>query len=342
MPEFRGLATLVGSFPHKDADSALDLIFKYVPQILSWPQLPKRDIREGMVAQYSEGLPCIRLSKDGLYLDESNKEKELEDFYAGVIDKNIENFKVSEDYAQGLWHFYRRLKSSDLSKVRYLKCHVTGPFTFAASIKDASGKPLLHDEVFMQVVIKGLAMKALWQIELFKEFKKDIILFFDEPYLGCFGSGFTPINRETVVAGLKDLTAMVAQKGVYIGVHCCGNTDWSIFTDVEGIDIINFDAFDYLEKVTLYAQDIGKFLERGGCLCWGVVPTNEFNSKISRETLLDKLQAGINTFQNKGVNKDLLGVRMLVSPSCGLGSLEIEVVEKILKLLAEVAQGLKG
>jgi len=341
MQRLKGLATLVGSFPHQDADEALDLIFKYVPSILSWPQLPRRDIREGMVAQFSEGMPCVRLSKKGLYLDESNKEKELEDFYAGVIDKNIENFKISEEYAQGLWRFYRRLKDLDLSKVQYLKCHVTGPFTFAASIKDASGKPLLHDEVFMQAIIKGLGMKALWQVDLFKDLGKDIILFFDEPYLGCFGSGFTPINRENVVAGLKDLTSMVKQDGVYIGLHCCGNTDWSIFTDVEGIDIINFDAFSYLEKVTLYSQDIGKFLERGGTLCWGIVPTNEFTSKITPKSLLDKLQAGINTFKNKGVRENLLCNRMLISPSCGLGSLEPEKAEAILKLLVGLLQEIK-
>jgi methionine synthase II (cobalamin-independent) len=341
MTVLKALATLIGSFPHKNADEALDLIFQYASAIPCWPQLPKRDTKEGMVAQFSEGLPCLKLSNKGLYLDESNKEEELEDFYAAIIDKDIQKFEISEDYSQGLWRFYQRLEDSDLSKISYIKCQITGPFTFAAGINDASGRPILHDAVFMQAVIKGLAMKALWQIELFRKFKKEIILFFDEPYLSCFGSGFTPINRENVVAGLKDLASTVKSKGVFLGVHCCGNTDWSIFTDVEAIDIINFDAFGFLEKVTLYAQYIGKFLERDGALCWGIVPTQEFSEKISKKILLDKIKEGMDVFKNKGVREDLLRERMLVSPACGLGSLEPIKIEPILKLLAQVSQDMR-
>ncbi|MDD5044756.1 MAG: methionine synthase [Candidatus Omnitrophica bacterium] len=341
MSQLKGSATLIGSFPYKDADEALDLIFQYAPAIPSWPQLPRRDAKEGMVAQYSEGLPCLKMSGKGLYLDESDKEANLEAFYAAVIDKDIQKFEISEDYSQGLWRFYQRLENSDLSKIKYIKCHVTGPFTFAAGINDASGRPILHDAVFMQAVIKGLSMKALWQIELFRKFKKEIILFFDEPYLSCFGSGFTPINRENVVAGLKDLTSTVKSKDVLLGIHCCGNTDWSMFTDVEGIDIINFDAFEFLEKVTLYAQDIGKFLARDGALCWGIVPTQEFSDKISKKMLIDKIKSGIDTFKNKGVKETLLLERILVSPACGLGSLEPAKIEPILKLLAQISQDLR-
>ena len=61
MVNIKGLATGIGSLPHTDSDKALDLIFKYTPQVPFWPQLPKRDKREGMVIQYSQGLPCLRL-----------------------------------------------------------------------------------------------------------------------------------------------------------------------------------------------------------------------------------------------------------------------------------------
>jgi preprotein translocase subunit SecD len=52
---FGGRPTAIRRFRNeKDADEALDLIFKYVPDIPFWPQLPRRDVREGMVAQFSE------------------------------------------------------------------------------------------------------------------------------------------------------------------------------------------------------------------------------------------------------------------------------------------------
>ena len=71
MKNLKGLATGVGSLPHKEIGAALDLIFAYLPSIPFWPQLPKRDIREGMVAQFSENLPCLKVARDGLFFDGS-------------------------------------------------------------------------------------------------------------------------------------------------------------------------------------------------------------------------------------------------------------------------------
>ena len=61
MLKLKGLATGIGSLPHHNVDAALDLIFQYIPNIPFWPQLPKRDIREGMVAQFSENLPFLKI-----------------------------------------------------------------------------------------------------------------------------------------------------------------------------------------------------------------------------------------------------------------------------------------
>ena len=81
MKNLKGLATGVGSLPHQDADSALDLIFKYLPSIPFWPQLSKRDSREGMVAQFSENIPSLKVNHSGVYFDEQGKEEALEKFY---------------------------------------------------------------------------------------------------------------------------------------------------------------------------------------------------------------------------------------------------------------------
>ena len=42
----RCLATAIGSFPHKDAGEACDLILKSIPDIPIWPQLPAIDFRD--------------------------------------------------------------------------------------------------------------------------------------------------------------------------------------------------------------------------------------------------------------------------------------------------------
>ncbi len=337
MKELSGLATGIGSLPHTDAKKAVELVLKYCPQIPFWPQLPRRDIREGMIAQFSEGLPCLKLTDKGVVFDAENKERELEEFYEKVIARQLEYFKISPDYARGLYAFNERLSKSDLKDVKAVKCHITGPLTFAASIKDDKGALLMHDEVFMQAVIKGLGMKALWQIKFLKGLGKKIIIFIDEPYLACLGSGYTSINKETVMKHLKELTREMKYEDVLVGVHCCGNTDWPVFTDTQGIDIINFDAFGFLDKLLLYADNLKEFFNRGGMLCWGIVPTQEFSAKIRPAALIDKINGGINALVKKGMDKKTASENLLLSPACGLGTMEPAKAEAILKLLSQVS-----
>ena len=339
MIKIKGLATGIGSLPYtQDAQEALDLIFKYLPDIPFWPQLPKRDIRESMVAQYSQNLPCLRISRDGLFFETKEKDRGLEIFYERLIAGDRDYFQISRDFALGLHAFYQRLEKGGLARIQFIKCQITGPFTFAASIKDERGIALLYDEVFMQALIKGLLMKALWQIEHFAKFGKKIIVFIDEPYLGCFGSAYTPINREDVVSGLTELTEGIKAQGALTGVHCCGNTDWSIFTDIQTIDIINFDAYSFLDKFTLYAVNLNAFLKKGGLISWGIVPTQEFSAKVKAENLVGRIRDGIDMLAKKGVDRELLLENLLITPACGLGTLGIDMPEKIFSVLSEVSE----
>lgn len=338
MKELKGLATGIGSLPHTDAEEAVDLVFKYLPEIPFWPQLPKRGPKEGMVAQFSENLPCLRMTGDGLIFEPRRQDEELETFYGKVIAGDLEHFKIGREFAAGLYSFYNRLKKTGPPKgMRALKCHITGPFSFAASINDEKDAPLLHEPVFMQAIIKGLSMKALWQLKLFKNFAEKIIVFIDEPYLAAFGSAYTPVNREGVVRAMTELAGEIKSQGVATGVHCCGNTDWSIFTDIESIDIINFDAFSFLERFVLYADNLKGFLNRGGSICWGIVPTQDFSGAVTADLLVKKIKAGIDLLAKKGLDSQMLLDNLLVSPSCGLGALNKEKTSQIFALLAETA-----
>lgn len=337
MRDIKGLATGIGSLPYKDTDVALDLIFKYAPKIPFWPQLPKRDARERMVAQCSQGLPCLRLNQKDVSFDSSNQEQELTEFYEHIISEDVEYFRISADFAAGLRQFLGRLEKADLGQIEYIKGQICGPFTFAASINDSEGRPILHNPVFLQAVKEGLAMKARWQINLFKKFNKPIILFFDEPYLAALGSGFTALNRNEVVAGLAEFIEKIKSPEALIGVHCCGNTDWSIFTEIPKIDIISFDAFNFLERILLYAEELLGFFKRGGILAWGIVPTEGFGPEINARALAAKLKNAFNLLINKGIEQEMLKRRMIVTPSCGLGTLNYDKAESIFKCLDELS-----
>ena len=341
------LATGIGSMPQKEPQEALDLIFKYTPFVPFWPQLPKRDIREGMCLQFSEGFPFLKISEKEIIYERKDSEKNLEDFYSHIINEDIDYFKITSDFALGLYLFYERLKKINLKEIQFIKLQITGPFTFLGSIKDAEGNLVLQDETIMEAVSKGLTMKALWQIKFFKEFKKRMILFFDEPYLSCFGSAYTPVNREEIIKILsrifKELKELVYQKfslspkDLLLGIHCCGNTDWSIFLEMDNLDILSFDAFGFADKLLLYSSQIKGFLKRKGILCWGIVPTLEFNDEIDEFFLLDKFNSILDEFIKKGLDKDLVLDRLILSPACGLGNLEEVKSKRILELLSKIS-----
>ncbi|MDP2927833.1 MAG: hypothetical protein Q8N80_03415 [Candidatus Omnitrophota bacterium] len=337
MSYLKGLATGIGSLPLTDAQIAVDLILRYVPAAPFWPQLPKCNVREGMLAQFSENLPGLKFDAGDLHFIAGDKEKELELFYDRFIAQDLEYFKISPDFARGLHAFYERLNSMDLSGVEFIKCQVTGPFTFCSGITDVEGKIILHDEVLMQAMVKGLGMKALWQLEYFKKFGKKMIMFFDEPYLTGVGSAYTPVNRNEVIDVYSELTDTLKSQGSLIGIHCCGNTDWSMLTDTVGIDIINFDAFNFQERFVLYADNLNRFLKKGGIICWGIVPTQEFNTDQSPELLVQKIKFGLGLLVKKGIDRQLLLERLLISPACGLGTLDAQKAEGILSLLNQTS-----
>ncbi len=54
--------------------------------------------------------------------------------------------------------------------------------------------------MLFDAVVKGLAMKAAWQIQELKQFDKPVIIFIDEPAMESLGSGFSAVSSE-VVAG---------------------------------------------------------------------------------------------------------------------------------------------
>lgn len=340
--DLKGLATGIGSVPFIDADQAVERIFASLPDAPFWPQLPKRDFREGMVAQYTEQIPGLKATQEGIIFDRNAADTQLEAFYERIIAGDHQHFRISRDFAAGFYSYVGQLEDGGAQRARLLKGHVTGPLTFAAGILDEQGVSLLHDDVYMQVIIKGLVMKAQWQTASLRSFGRPMLIFFDEPYMGSFGSAFTPLDRPKALATLGEFAEGIKQPDVLVGVHCCGNTDWSIFCEIPAIDVINFDAFSYLDTFVIYAKPLQQFLARGGFICWGAVPTQEFGPGVTRQSLIERVQRGIDMLAARGVDRDLLGRQLLLSPSCGLGTLKPDKAEAILAALADLSSHFKA
>ena len=341
--DFNCIATGIGSLPLVNADEAAALSLRFLPEAPIWPQLPKKNFREHMDGQYSETLPGLRVDekKQRFFIDTAKDlTPELERYFERYLEKDHAFFRITEEYAAGLYGFLRALKNGVPPSARFLKGHITGPLTMGISLRDEAGRDIIHNDVLFDAVVKGLAMKAVWQIETLGQFGLPVIIFIDEPAMESLGSAFSAVSAEVVSEKLNEIIDAVHEAGGIAGIHCCGNADWPMLFRTR-IDIVNFDAFGYLDKVLLYPDDIKAFYGRGGTLAWGIVPTGAFTGRETAADLIAKLEAGMQRLEDHGIDRKTILRQCIITPSCGMGSLLPEQAIAILQLLGNVSESMK-
>ena len=85
-----------------------------------------------------------------------------------------------------------------------------------------------------------------------------------------------------------------------------------------------------------------EFLEKGGILAWGIVPTSEKINTETPESLVKKLKADVKSLAEKGIEESLIWDRCLVTPSCGTGSLTVDLADNIFSQLPAVSKILRS
>ena len=172
-----------------------------------------------------------------------------------------------------------------------------------------------------------------------REISPNPIIFVDEPYLVSLGSVFTPIPEEKVPVLLEEVFKGI--KGIK-GLHCCGNTDWSVLLDTT-TDILSFDAYNYASSLSTHSAKVKSFLQRGGNIAWGIVPNEEEAlAKESLPSLRDRLEEAMAPFTRDGVKFKQIIAQGLITPSCTLASLSLEAANRTLELTAELSRDLRS
>jgi methionine synthase II (cobalamin-independent) len=330
--EFNCLPTIIGTMPHTDPAAACAQVIKYLKDIPAWPQLPRRSFKENMYAQFSQGFPGIVVSDDRVYVDRAlDLDGPLEKLYAAYLEDDVDKYAVSADYAAGLHAF---LGTRGL-KPPMVKGHITGPVSWGLTVTDNNRRSIIYDDVLADAAAKFLRLKASWQEKALKRISPHTIIFVDEPYMSSFGSAFIPISREQVISLLEEVFRGI--EGLK-GIHCCGNTDWSVILETS-LDILSLDAYNYAESLSLYPAEMKAFLNRNGVIAWGIVPNDGASlGKESAASLKDRLEEAIAPFTRNGLPFQQLLAQSLLTPSCTLASLSEDGAEQALELLVELSQ----
>ena len=286
------ITTLIGSFPYPDSAALCPRLASEI-QIPAWPQLPRRTFRENMYTQYSAGLPGIVVddAHQKVYFDTSGDlSPALEEFYGRYLADDVDSFALPADYAAG---FYTMLDTLKSTSGEWAKGHVTGPISFGLTVVDQDLRSSLYNEQLADPIVKQMAFNARWQIRQLKQARSNVIIFVDEPYMASFGSAFISLSREQVITMLNEVFDAIHAEGALAGVHCCGNTDWSVLMETS-VDILNLDAYEYLDNLALYPNEVRAFLDRGGNIAWGIIPNNEAIFNVTPEGLAQRLRAACN------------------------------------------------
>ena len=106
------------------------------------------------------------------------------------------------------------------------------------------------------------------------------------------------------------------------GIHCCGNTEWSILIDA-GVDIVNFDAFAFGDTIAMYGKAMRQHLD--GADIWRLGRGARLRRRSANRrwrSLVAKFEQGVDKLVAKGGHKQQQVLEQaMVTPSCGTGSM---------------------
>lgn len=330
----------IGSLPHTNLKDAMDLVKKDFSKIPFWPQLAKINKSEDMIFQFLEGMPSFFCDSDKIYLDTEYDEffEEMEAFFndyeeiqADINSEKLDKYAITTSCA-----FPELLKIVKDLKPNYVKAQIVGPFTLATSLCSKDGCCAIYDDTLKEIILKTLTLKALWQIREIKRANPltTPIVFIDEPSISQLGtSAFVTISQNDVLEMLEEVSSIIKANGAMSAIHCCGKCDWAVPLK-SGVDIINFDAYSFAQNLSVFKNQVEMFLERGGKIAWGVVPTLDKAAleKTDIKDLEDRFSKAVKYLTNKGVDEKLIIENSIITPSCGAGGLSEDLAQKAMDL----------
>ncbi len=344
------LSTLIGSLPVDGYQNALELINKYTPQIPLWPQMPSNPL-EGMMNQFIEGLPGV-IEEDGktyFNLEYDGFENDQLKFYEEYLinsenHKNLlkSRFNVSENRAVGIYNIKKSIQTS--TEKHALKGQVTGPFTLLVGLVDQNKRLGYYNQDFRDMAVKNLAMKAAWQVEFLKDQNLPTIIFIDEPALAGLGSSsYISIDKNDIKQDLSEVINAIKKSGGLAGIHVCANTDWNFLLSID-LDILSFDSHGYFDRFITCKPQIHDFLDRGGIVAWGIIPTDNTDiiNKSTTDQLVDLWEMQIDQLVGGKWDKKSIFKQSMITPSCGTGALDLESSMKVLDLTQSVSNTIRN
>ncbi len=314
-----GTATSIGSLPHRDRDAAVAFVLDHTPGLPASPSLPALEPREGMLAQAAWGIRGVTVAQDGtLAVDPRRLDPD-----APVGDRCMAGVPFAT---------LRAFLAAVAARTEPIKLQVTGPVTLGLALRAAGADP----DVAFAVASRAVRARALQLIARAHASvpAAPLVVFVDEPSLAGGLGPAGPLGAERTIDLVSGALAAIEPHAVS-GVHCCGRTDWRVLLQA-GPQVLSLPAG---AGITASAGALAGFLERGGWVAWGAVPTD---GPVGESAL--RLWRALSThwrdLVQAGCDPSRLRRQALVTPVCGLALHDEGHADQVFELTRAVARRL--
>ncbi len=314
-----GASIGIGSLPHVDVHAAAAFSVGEF-EIATVPTLPARSPEAGMIGQLAAAIPGVRIV-DGRPVCDDTFDRSLAEV-GSPVDLS------TPGYAD--LHAFLQLGAKINLDGSPVKWQLTGPVTFGRALVDAGVPGERAFEIASAEVQAAVAAVGGVVSEALPSSPQLVLL--DEPWLVDLMTDDFPIPPDEAVDRMSSAMA-AGPEGARMGVHCCGPCDVATLL-ASGPSVISLPVADELLDSAGY---LARFLDDGGVVSWGVVPTDgpvSDNAHRWWRRLSDLWCALV----QRGCDPALLRQQSLVSPQCGLASHSVSVARRIARQTAEVSR----
>jgi len=158
-----------------------------------------------------------------------------------------------------------------------------------------------------------------------------VLLVLDEPALANSMHPTFPIDSDEISAMVAEVVTDVGDAAT-VGVKVDGRADWAMLLK-SGIGLLGAPVSAHLETA---GAEVAAFLERGGLIAWGAVPTNE-PLGTNADRLWRRLNALWCDLIRAGTDPQLLRERSIITTAGELGSFGVSQAERAIALAQDLA-----
>jgi methionine synthase II (cobalamin-independent) len=270
-----------------------------------------------MIGQAAWGIAGVRVLDDGsLVLDEAKLDP-------GVP---LADGGIGGEAFVGL----RTFLDAVAERTRPIKLQLTGPVTLGLALHAAGADAPTAFAVAGAAVAQraeSILCAAATTAPL-----APLVVFVDEPGLAAAMHPGFPLSANESIDLVSGALATIEPHAM-TGLHCCGSADWRAVLQA-GPEILSLpiDA-----GAVDHAGALASFLDGGGFIAWGAVPTDG-PIGTSSDRLWKRLSAVWCELVQGGCDPILLRERALITPACGLAVHGLPQAQLVVSLANEVAR----